>query len=216
MYRLVKLWGICIAATVFFLVTTAIAQDDDPELEISEIVAHFASEVNSSLIAVEQEDSGIPELQEYLYNAMAMVFYARADVCRELGPEIATVNQDLISLVDLGYLPFWPGDPLADMAPIDVVTPADGFTPNAICLSICPSEYESYLKDKNRERISFDLFIYGPDKGISGFGQVIQPKGNKEWSAVPQGAMYGLGFYIDPVDVVEARKVRQAQRDSEE
>lgn len=174
--------------------------------EYSEIVDHFVTEIENSEIILAGETWTPADLEKYLYNAMAVVYYARLDATYAASQVIPQTNDDLKKLVELGYMPFWPGDPMNDWEPMKVVSPTDGFHPNALCLSVCPPEYASPLSGGGTGQVSFDLFVFGPDESFSAFASVIQPEKNKEWSSVPNGTLYGYGYRMSTVEEVEEMK----------
>ncbi len=196
---------LCIMAAFFIgtalLHTSAYALTDEQEAKYRKSIQEFADSLTAQQTAMQDVGWSEVELEHYLSDAAWYVYLGKAyaDMRVLTGPEfndtIAQTNTDLTQLVALGFLPFWPANPLNDWAPMQVLQPQDNFSAGDICFALCPLNYATTLHI-GVTQVSFDMFVFGPEESLGSFGEIIQVGSNKQWSVPPRGAMYGHSFNI--------------------
>ena len=137
--------------------------------------------------AAQWEDT---EIEHYLWSALWYVLYANHVYDLEIGE----TAPDLHSLVDLGYMRFWPGNPLNDWEPIEVLAVHDEFSPGALVYQICPVDFYSGLEDPRPQ--SYELGIYGPTPEFGSRFDAETLELNT-WAVLPSGILYNAGAHTE-------------------
>jgi hypothetical protein len=195
----------CIMAAFFicaaFLHTPAYALTDEQETKYRTSIQEFADSLTAQQKVMQDTGWSEVELEHYLSDAAWMVYLGKAYANMRVltGPEfndtIAQTNNDLTQLVALGFLPFWPANPLNEWAPMQVLKPGSEFSAGDLCFALCPMDYATTLHI-GKTQVSFDMFIFGPEESLGSFGEIVQVGSNKKWSNPPRGAMCGHSFNI--------------------
>ncbi len=181
---------------VFVLGMAAAAQAKGPAKHIRELKAALSEQINDLEDAkqgVEDSDGSLEAVDNYLWAALNVVNLAKTTANYDANGKVEETN-DLVSLVGLGYLPYWPGNPLNDWEPMRVLQASDGFSAGDLCLMVCPPEAYGDM-GAGPEAASYELFVYGPDESVVTFGTIYMAGTNGTWCTAPSGAMYGIGFY---------------------
>lgn len=137
-------------------------------------------------------------LVDYLKTAHYLVYRAKASVWEDYelnAPDLESTNSDLTRLTGLGYIASWPANPLRNWAPMKVLAPADGFSPGDLVLDLCPPGEAATYGDQEY-RVSFQLYVYGPDPDEAYIGASVGG-GNEKWSSPPPGALIGAGMHYE-------------------
>ncbi len=135
------------------------------------------------------------QVEEYLNTAMWYIYAGKVYADTRYDDNIQATNTDLTQLVNRGFLPFWPDNPLRDWQPMQVLGPDDPFSEGDLVFSLCPPSHNSRTL-LGSIPVSFDLFVYGPVSEYQTFGQFSLDSNNSEWSSPPAGALYGVSFYM--------------------
>lgn len=191
---------IAVAAVSLYLSQTALAVGvltSEREREYKDRIATYADSLRDQRVALETGEWDIPQVEQYLNTTMWYVYTAKVCADYRFDETVGATNDDLTKLVSLGFLPFWPDNPLRNWEPMKVCKPGDTFSEGDFCFAVCPANYAS-LGVNGLVRMSFDLYVYAPVAGFEQFGQISQAGRNSEWSIPPQGALYGLSFYAIP------------------
>jgi hypothetical protein len=195
-------------SVILGLSVIAFADDDDPQAMRKKSVERSIAKLHELEAALQSENSGLPELQAYLWYAMNAVYTAKVQANWDFGPDLETTNLDMTSLVGLGYLPEWPANPYDFSQPMKVLKPGDPLTPGDLLFCLCPPTYNTTVKGRSYA-VSFDLFVVGADglpEGARYFGQDAE---NKEWSKPPAQAWYGLSYWQESDRYYQARLEKQ-------
>ncbi len=188
--------SVAIILAVLTVPLLAYCQEDSAEERYNQKIEKVQQKLAGAVAAIEESNGGLPEIQRYLYYAMFYVYYGKLKANYNLdGMTLAT--NDISTLVDHGFLPDWPLNPLNNWEPMRVLTPGDPASPGDLCFSLCPPGYYSMVRGDAIEPVSFELFVYGPEATPEKFCVVVQHDLNKEWSIPPDGALYGLSFYME-------------------
>ena len=174
-----------------FAVTAKTDEDRSRESRIAAI----AASLRDQRMELETGEWNMPQLEQYLNTAMWYIYYGKVYADTRFNDDTRTTNDDLTQLVNLGYLPFWPDNPLRDWKPMQVLRPGDAFCEGDLVFALCPASHYSRTLS-GLMPVSFDLFIYGPVIDYTTFGQFSLDSTNAEWSTTPAGAMYGVSFYM--------------------
>jgi hypothetical protein len=156
------------------------------------------------------QGSRVDQFKEYLHEAMYLVYLGKSTANLKW-TDLDATNDDLTKLVDLGYLPEWPGNPLDDWKPMRVLATGDPFSAGDLVFDLCPSS-EVTTRDGHGYRSSFNLYIYGLEEVTAG---PTDPglKENRGWSHVPGSALYVVGFHrANDQDMAEMRARAKARR----
>lgn len=200
-------------AAPLILVTVASAASGDAEYRAK--ISRYGDSLIKQQAAMQTGESSLPRVEEYLNTVLWYVYTGKILANKQFDETVNESNSDLQVLVDQGYLPFWPGNPLNNWAPIKVLSSADNFSAGDLCFSLCPDSYSSFIKPNGLARLSFDLYIYSPDIALATFGSFSLGR-NKEWDTPPAGALYGLAFFAMPEreyqDNLRKLKEQQAQK----
>ncbi len=143
------------------------------------------------------EDYTLAELGEYQYTYLQLIYHAKVLANQEsgYGMDVASTNVDLTSLVELGYLGAWPGNPLDDWNPVAVRTDPEVLLPGDIYMELCPDEYSSTIAN-GPENVSFNIYVISTDEVLGAMGEFLCYNENKEWANKPANAVYGLSYYM--------------------
>lgn len=183
--------------------------------EYQQRIAELAQRLTEQRAAIEGGEATIEEIDEYCSTALWLVYTSKVYANYTFGADVQTTNDDLDSLVELGYLPLWPGNPVNGWEPMRVLTPADDYSACDLCFAPCPPDYYTKIKT-GLAALAFDIFIYSPVESHAQFGSITQSGTNKDWSTPPAGAMYGLSFYAqsDKQYQEQLRKYREKKKGS--
>lgn len=193
MMKILMLLIACLVPLIFICSSKSPTADAHLRKLFAGEMEHYQQQVAALRSAMEDGQYTLSDLQQYLFNAMWLVFEAKLYANVGLGLDVEATNADLATLVELGVLEEWPGNPLHNWVPMRVLTPADGFSAGDLCLSVCPPSHGSTARGVLR-CFSFDLYVYGPDENahsdyLDDAGVILGE--NHQWDTIPAGALYG-------------------------
>ncbi len=200
---------IVLLATLSSLTTGVFAQDVDESRMITEYSQVLTTLKDKALT----EGISVIEIEKYLYSAMAVVYLGKCSVNDEYCPSVTNeTNADLSKIAELGYIPFWPDNPIT-WEPMKVLGPGDDFSEGDLYFAVCSGDYRTTVNGISYAN-SFDLFVFGPQQALDSFGEFYQCSINREWSSPPAGALYGYSFYTTADR--ERAKMEERKRQREE
>lgn len=158
------------------------------------------------------------DVRQYLFNAVLTVYLGKLAAINTYGSDVIATNIDPTMLVDLGYLPDWPGNPFNNWEPMQVFSTADPFSPGDLVVELCPSSAYSSFPETGAAPYSFNIYVYGADIIPEFDANAWVLKANKAWSTIPEGALFSQSFHMssDEEDRQSAARVAEEnQGDSE-
>jgi hypothetical protein len=192
--------GYCLALVVTIWLSVsqwvvAAGPKSDDDRERGARIEKIAATLREQRQELQTDEWTMLQLEEYLNTAMWYVYAGKVFADTRYDDNIQATNTDLTQLVNRGFLPFWPDNPLRDWQPMQVLGPDDPFSEGDLVFSLCPPSHNSRTL-LGLMPVSFDLFVYGPVSEYQTFGQFSLDSNNSEWSSPPVGALYGVSFYM--------------------
>lgn len=152
------------------------------------------NELKSTMQSKSSEDWTILEVQTYLNYALWDVYLGAAAYVYDN----RVAAQDSSTLINNGYVSEWPENPFNEWEPMELNTISTEFVAGDLCLMICP--YDFYSGYNVLVPRCFEMCVFGPTVEFAdSFGDAKTNKLNT-WAAVPNGAMYQLGYYTTTHD----------------
>ncbi|MEZ5338129.1 MAG: hypothetical protein R3F46_07655 [bacterium] len=164
------------------------------------------------------EEQRMMDVRQYLFNAVLTVYLGKLAAINTYGSDVLATNNDPLELVDLGYLPSWPGNPFNDWEPMQVFSTADPFSPGDLVVELCPSSAYSSFPETGAAPYSFNIYVYGADIIPEFDANAWVLKANKSWSSIPEGALFSQSFHMSSDEEDRqgaARAAQENQGDSE-
>lgn len=175
-----------------------------------ERIAEASAKLEEQRLGLENSEATTQQVEEYLNTALWLVYTGKILANITMDEQVAQTNGDLRRLVDGGFIPLWPANPLNNWEPMRCLGPGDAFSPGDICFALCPDSYATTIAC-GKTPVSFDLYIYGPTDDLAQFGSISDNPSNREWDSPPHGALFGLTYYT-PSDEHLERAREQARQ----
>src|SRR5690606_21008581 len=93
--------------------------------------------------AMKSDSYSQAQLGEYQYTYLQMLYYGKVLANRDENGALERSNSNPRLLLDEGYIPFWPLNPLADWAEVNVTLDRQELQAGDVLLEVCPAAYES-------------------------------------------------------------------------
>jgi hypothetical protein len=184
-------------AWAIFVFCLGSAANADQEEHYDDLIAQAEQYLSEAKQAVIESNGELADVEQYLYSAMFYIYYGKLKANMNFDSNLVATN-DLKQLMSLGYLSEWPGNPLNNWEPIEVLSPEDAFAPGELVFALCPTSYASLIRGNQLAQASFEMFVYGPVADVADkFTSITQHESNKEWSTPPDGALFGLSYYAE-------------------
>ncbi len=177
------------------LISSGRSATDKKKDDCRRMLSEISQQLEKQRAGLETSAGTEIELNQYLLNVFWLAYESKILANADMDSLVQATNDDLPSVVELGLVGFWPGNPLNNWEPVKVLQPSDGFSPGDICLTLCPDEYASTI-GCGKTRVSFNMYIYGATVDATPLGTIALVGANKHWDSPPNGVLSCLSYYI--------------------